>query len=123
MSDDWHSNRIFQGMSRGVAGRCPHCGAQSLFSSYLKIVPRCPGCQHLLEQYRSDDGPAYFTILLVGHLVVGPLLFLDIILTWPIGWLMALILPSVVGLCLILLPRVKGAFVGLQWAIGDKSAA
>jgi uncharacterized protein (DUF983 family) len=91
-----------------------------LFSSYLKVVPACAVCAHSLAQYRSDDGPAYFTILIVGHVVLAPFLMSSIILTWPMEWLFALLLPGIVGLTLALLPRVKGAFVGVQWAVGDR---
>lgn len=93
-----------------------------MFSSYLKVVPTCPSCGHGLAQYRADDGPAYFTILIVGHLVIAPALFTNAVLTWPLPTLMAVSLTSLVGLTLVLLPVVKGAFVGVQWAVGDRSA-
>jgi uncharacterized protein (DUF983 family) len=108
------------GVRRGLSGKCPHCGTGRLFSSYLKVAPRCASCGHDTGIYRADDGPAYFTILIVGHLIIGPLLFLDLVLTWPIGWIMALVIPSVVALALLVLPRVKGAFVGVQWAVRDR---
>jgi uncharacterized protein (DUF983 family) len=107
------------GLRRGLSGKCPHCGVGALFSSYLKVAPRCASCGHDTGIYRADDGPAYFTILIVGHLIIGPLLFLDLVLTWPVGWIMALVIPGVVALALLVLPRVKGAFVGVQWAVGD----
>lgn len=107
---------------RGFAGRCPHCGEGKMFSSYLKVVPTCPSCGHALAQYRSDDGPAYFTILIVGHVIIAPALFTGAVLTWPLAWLLATAITSLVGLTLLLLPRVKGAFVGVQWAVGDRSA-
>jgi uncharacterized protein (DUF983 family) len=110
----------WSGLKRGILGRCPQCGEGRLFSSYLKVVPACAVCAHSLAQYRSDDGPAYFTILIVGHVVLAPFLMSSIILTWPMEWLFALLLPGIVGLTLALLPRVKGAFVGVQWAVGDR---
>ena len=91
-----------------------------MFSAYLKVMPQCPSCGHALSQYRSDDGPAYFTILIIGHVVIAPMLILTVVLTWPIEWLLAIFLPMIVVLTLLLLPRVKGAFVGVQWAVGDR---
>lgn len=44
----------------------------------------------------------------------------SIVLTWPVEWLLALLLPGIVGLTLMVLPLVKGAFVGVQWAVGDR---
>lgn len=94
-----------------------------MFRAYLKVVPRCPSCSLDLAQFRADDGPAYFTILIVGHVFIAPMLFSSVMLTWPVEWLLALFLPGIVVLSLVLLPRVKGAFVGVQWAVGDRGGA
>ncbi|MGZ3272445.1 MAG: DUF983 domain-containing protein [Caulobacteraceae bacterium] len=105
-----------EGLRRGLAGRCPNCGEGGLFSGYLKVEPQCEVCGHDLSQYRADDGPAYFTILIVGHLFVAPLLCFSFIWTWNPILVVALTLPSLLAVTLILLPRVKGAFIGGQWA-------
>lgn len=110
---------VWAGIKSGLLGRCPACGQGRLFSRYLKVVTACAACGQNLSQYRSDDGPAYVTILIVGHLVVAPALFTDPVLTWPMERLLAVAVPALVALTLALLPRVKGAFVGAQWAIGD----
>ena len=49
---------------RGWHGKCPRCGAGTLFGSFLKMRSLCPACDLALEPYRADDAPAYFTILL-----------------------------------------------------------
>lgn len=104
------------GIKRGLAHRCPNCGEGALYASYLKVAPNCAACGHELGQYRADDGPAYFTILLVGHLVVAPLFF------FPFMWELSpwLIVPaSLIGLTalvLLTLPRIKGGVIGLLWA-------
>lgn len=123
MTATYEQRSVWDGLKRGLLGRCPQCGVGKLFRAYLKVAPICPSCGHELSQYRADDGPAYFTILIVGHLLIGPLLLSDAIFTWPLAWLFALVLPGIVVLSLLLLPRVKGAFVGVQWAVGDRSGA
>ena len=105
-----------EGFKRGLLGRCPNCGEGHLFSGYLKVQPRCEACGHENGQYRADDGPAYFTILLVGHLVVAPLLCFSFIWTWPPAAVVAVTFSLIVGATLTLLPLVKGAFIGVQWA-------
>ena len=56
-------------------------------------------------------------IIIVGHIVVGGLLSAETNSEWPI-WVHAVLWPSLtVALTLLLLPRVKGAIVGLQWAL------
>ncbi len=110
---------VWTGIRNGLLGRCPACGEGRLFSRYLKVAPACTACRHPLAQYKSDDGPAYVTILIVGHLIVAPALFTEAVLTWPLERLFAVAIPTLVALTLTLLPRVKGAFVGAQWVVGD----
>jgi uncharacterized protein (DUF983 family) len=101
---------------RGWRGRCPRCGAGSLFSSYLKMQSNCPSCGLALEPFRADDAPAYFTILAVGHIVVPMVLAFEKYGEQPPLWAHALLwLPLSVALALLLLPRVKGAVIALLW--------
>jgi uncharacterized protein (DUF983 family) len=66
--------------------------------------------------HRADDAPPYFTILIAGHIVIPPLMMTERAFTPPL-WLHLLVwVPLTVFLSLTLLPRVKGAIVGLQWA-------
>ena len=108
------------GLRRGAWGRCPNCGEGALFRAYLKIRPFCDICRHENGQYPADDAPPYFTILIVGHLVVAPLLAFRVIWTLPTGLLLAILLPALTGLILLFLPIVKGAVVGVLWALGDQ---
>jgi uncharacterized protein (DUF983 family) len=109
------------GFRRGLFGKCPACGSAKLFSAYLKVVPTCAGCGHNLALYRSDDGPAYFTILIVGHLVLAPVLLLEVVRTLPLALVTVSLIAGVVLATLLLLPIVKGAFLGAQWALRDES--
>lgn len=105
------------GFSRGARGRCPNCGEAPLFRAYLKVCATCKACGHHLGRYPADDAPPYFTILLVGHLIVAPLLAFPFILTWPAWLLLATLLPALTVLILLFLPIVKGAVIGVLWAI------
>ncbi len=103
---------------RGFCQQCPNCGEGHLFDGYLKVVDSCPACGEVLSHHRADDGPAYLTILIVGHLL-APLIHI----TWtqfrPDPWVMATIFTVFcVGLSLFLLPRMKGLVVGIQWSRG-----
>ena len=107
-------------MLRGLKGRCPHCGQGKLFRTYLKVNPVCPSCGHDLAKYPADDGPAYFTILIVGHLIVAPLLIFPVI--WqasPLIVLPATLIPLTLA-SLALLRLNKGWFIGLLYALGVK---
>ena len=109
--------RVFNAMLRGALLRCPNCGEGRLFRRYLKVADHCPVCNEALHHHRADDAPPYFTIFIAGHLLV-PLLIAFEVAFRPSLWIHALIwVPVTFALCLALLPVVKGAIVGLQWAL------
>jgi uncharacterized protein (DUF983 family) len=103
-------------MRRGWGRRCPNCGTGGLFDGYLRVRAACPDCGEALHHQRADDGPAYFTIIIVGHLLAPLLMF--VYFEWrPEPWKMTLgFAVGCVALSLYLLPRIKGAMIGLQWA-------
>ncbi|HVY42105.1 MAG TPA: DUF983 domain-containing protein [Hyphomicrobiaceae bacterium] len=108
---------VQQAMWRGAAERCPACGVGHLFRAYLKVVDRCPNCGEELHHHRADDAPPYFTILIVGHVVIAGVLWLEEVFA-PAAWVQAAVwIPLTFLLTLALLPRIKGALVGLQWAL------
>jgi uncharacterized protein (DUF983 family) len=110
-------NRMGQGLARGFRRLCPNCGAGPLFKGYLAVQASCPTCGHDNAQYRADDAAPYFTILVIGHLVIGPLLVFPFILTAPIGLVLGTTLPALAVLTLCLLPVIKGAVIGGLWAL------
>jgi uncharacterized protein (DUF983 family) len=108
---------VWRALRRGLGLRCPNCGRGALFRRYLKVWDACPDCGEALHHHRADDAPPYFTILIVGHFIVGGILAMERALAPP-GWVQSAVwLPMTLTLALILLPRVKGALVGLQWAL------
>ena len=115
-----HRPGFLTALNRGLKGRCPACGEGKLFWRYLKVEPACPACGHDLAQYPADDGPAYFTILIVGHLIVAPLLLFPFIWQAPVALVLVSTLLPLTAATLILLPRIKGAFVGGLYALGVK---
>jgi uncharacterized protein (DUF983 family) len=110
---------------RGWRRKCPNCGAGPLLKGYLKVNDNCTVCREEIFHHRADDGPAYMTILIVGHLM-APMLHI-VFVTWrpePLT-LFTIFAVGCVGLSLYLLPRLKGALIGFQWAkamggFGDK---
>lgn len=101
---------------RGWRRRCPNCGAGPMMRSYLKVRDSCPVCGQELSGHRADDGPAYLTILVVGHLM-APLLHWYFVALRPDPLnIIAVFSVGCVALSLYLLPRFKGAMIGYQWA-------
>ncbi len=113
-------NKI-QLMKRGFRKKCPICGKSPIFKNYLKTYNKCNHCGIKLSNYKSDDGPAYITIFIIGHLLIPIILLVEKyyspslkiqMIFWPI---------LAIFLCLWLLPRVKGTFIGVQIFLNDKS--
>lgn len=101
---------------RGWRLRCPNCGAGPLLKGYLKVRDACPVCNEDLHHQRADDGPAYLTILVVGH-VMAPLILWAFVKFRPDPMTLAAVFTvGTVALSLYLLPRLKGVVVAVQWA-------
>jgi len=102
---------------RGARGRCPACGERSLFRAYLKISDTCTRCGLALDGHSADDAPPYFTIFIVGHIIVPVALIVERAYTPPLYVHGALFVVLSIIVSMISLPIVKGAIVGLQWAL------
>jgi uncharacterized protein (DUF983 family) len=101
---------------RGWRRRCPQCGSGPMLRSYLKVRDACPVCGEAFHHHRADDGPAYLTILVVGH-IMAPSLLLAFELFRPDPLILATAFTiGCVALSLFLLPRLKGMIVAFQWA-------
>lgn len=98
--------------------RCPACGQGKLFAGYLTVTPACAACGVPLGLVRAEDVPPYFTIVVVGHIVVPAMLLVE--QAWhPELWVhAALWLPLTLGLALGLLRPIKGGTVGLMAKLG-----
>ncbi len=113
-------NPLLPSVFRGLKGRCPACGEGKLFRRYLKVSGDCPTCGHDLARYPADDGPAYLTILLIGHLLVAPLLFFPIVWRSPAIYSIPILVSSLAIVTLLALSRIKGGWIGLMYALGVK---
>ena len=102
---------------RGLSHKCPACGQGQLFGRYLKVQPQCARCDHELALYPADDGPAYLTIILIGHLIIAPLLIFPIIWQSDPRYSLPIILGVLTVITLSALPRIKGGWIGLMYAL------
>jgi len=102
---------------RGLMNSCPCCGKGKLFSGFLTTVHTCNSCGEEIHHHRADDAPPYFTITIVGHIIIPAMLTVEV-LYHPEIWIhMSLWIPLTLILSLGLLRPIKGALVGLQWAL------
>jgi len=108
---------VWGAIKRGFRGRCPRCGEGKLFRAFLKVDDHCSVCGLDFTPHRADDLPAYLVIVIVGHIVVPTALLIEPDFSPPVWLQLAIYLPLTVVLSLALLQPVKGAVVGVQWAL------
>ena len=117
--DSAHAEKrdVWTAMKRGFRSRCPRCGEGKLFRAFLKVDDHCSACGLDYTPHRADDLPAYLVIVVVGHIVVPAVLWIETNYA-PAVWLqLAIYLPLTFILSLLLLQPIKGAVVGFQWAL------
>ncbi len=118
----WAVPNLPSALMRGLACTCPSCGKTKLFAGYLRVVETCTDCGAPLGSLRADDAPPYFTIFIVGHIVVPLMLIADMHYDIP-DWIQASFWVPVSGLlALALLRPVKGATVGVMMRLGMAKA-
>jgi uncharacterized protein (DUF983 family) len=108
---------VWAALRRGFRGRCPRCGEGKLFRAFLKVNNNCSVCGLDFTPHRADDLPAYLVIVIVGHIVVPAALMIETNYSPPVALQLAIYLPFTLIASLVLLQPVKGAVVGLQWAL------
>ena len=105
-------------LTRGALCRCPRCGEGRLFGKFLKVVDVCDACGEELYHQRADDMPAYIVMTIVGHIIIGLMLWVEVRYAPPFWVHAALWFPLTIVLSLGLLQPVKGTIVAMQWHFG-----
>jgi uncharacterized protein (DUF983 family) len=108
---------VWTAVKRGFRGRCPRCGEGKLFRAFLKVDNNCRVCGLDFTPHRADDLPAYLVIIIVGHIMVPLALLIETNYSPPVALQLEIYLPLTLIASLVLLQPVKGAVVGVQWAL------
>ena len=115
--DNTDPRSLKRAMARGLTHACPACGKGHMFAGFLKVADICDQCGEALYHQRADDAPPYFTMFIVGHIVIPLVLITERLWAPPLALHFTLWILVTLGLTLALMPAVKGAIVGLQWAL------
>lgn len=105
-----------QAVGRGMRKTCPKCGRGALFAGYTKTARECSACGLDLSGHEADDAPPYATILITGHLAIPAALASKQLFDPPLWLQFSIWTPLILLVTFWLLPRAKGALIGLQWA-------
>jgi uncharacterized protein (DUF983 family) len=102
-------------VSTGLRCRCPRCGEAPLFDGLLSVKARCPSCDLDYSKIDAGDGPAVFVILILGFIVVGLALWVELRFGPPLWLHMVLWTPVILGGSIALLRPFKATLVALQF--------
>ena len=100
----------------GLLGLCPRCGAKTLFKGLAAFAPRCRACGLDYGAFNVGDGPAAFLVLIVGALVTGLAIAVELGASPPF-WVHILLWVPLTALLVIGSLRVaKGVLLALEYA-------
>lgn len=102
---------------KGVRCKCPKCGDAPLFSAYLKTDKACSNCGEDFSHHRADDLPPYLALIIVGHLLVGVIMHMEMFWHISPAIYLTVMIPLAIIMPLAMLPSLKGGVIGLQWAL------
>lgn len=102
-------------VSAGLSGKCPRCGQGKLFDGFLSVKKSCMACDLDFSFADSGDGPAVFVIMIVGFIVVGLVLFVELSFQPPIWVHLILWLPLTIILAGGVLRPLKGLLIAMQF--------
>jgi uncharacterized protein (DUF983 family) len=114
-------------LGRGFSRRCPRCGEGHLFAGtrltrFIKLVDQCNVCHERFGHIRADDIPAYFSVFLVGHIMLSGLLVVAE-RQYPAWAQFAVAIPLAIILLYLFMPSVKGAVAARLWSLGMPTGA
>ncbi|MGB3834256.1 MAG: DUF983 domain-containing protein [Mesorhizobium sp.] len=115
MNDDKAIWAPVEPVSAGLRGCCPRCGEGRLFKGFLSVAPRCGTCGLDYSFADAGDGPAVFVILIIGFIVVGLALWMEVTFSPPLWLHFLLWIPLTLVLGLTALRLIKGVLIALQY--------
>src|ERR1700710_2406776 len=77
---------VWSALRRGFRCRCPRCGEGKIFRAFLKVADRCLVCDLDFSPHRADDLPAYLVIIIVGHILVPVILWIETDYSPPVAY-------------------------------------
>jgi uncharacterized protein (DUF983 family) len=98
-----------------LRGLCPRCGAKTLFQSLTGFAPKCRACGLDLSAFNVGDGPAAFLILIIGAVIVGLAITVDLKFSPP-WWVHVLLwLPLTTAAVIVSLRVAKALLLALEY--------
>lgn len=102
-------------LQAGLKGLCPRRGAPTLFEGWISFAPACRACGLDIAAFNVGDGPAAFLTLILGALIAGLAIAVELAFSPP-WWVHALLWPPLtLALILASLRLTKGMLLALEY--------
>ncbi|MEP7222723.1 MAG: DUF983 domain-containing protein [Novosphingobium sp.] len=98
-----------------LLGLCPQCGAKTLFGGLTNFADKCRACGLDFTRYNVGDGPAAFLTLIIGALVVGLAVWLELAFHPPFWVHVILWVPFTAGAVIAGLRACKAWLLGAEY--------
>lgn len=98
-----------------LRGLCPRCGSKTLFKSLTAFAPRCRTCGLDFEAFNVGDGPAALLILVIGAVIVGLAITVELKFSPP-WWVHVLLwVPLTTAVVIFSLRAAKALLLALEY--------
>jgi uncharacterized protein (DUF983 family) len=99
----------------GLKGLCPRCAAPTLFAGLTGFAPKCRACGLDYQGFNVGDGPAAFLILIIGALITGLAIALELSASPPFWVHVILWVPLTAAAVIGSLRVAKGVLLALEY--------
>ena len=99
-----------------LRGLCPRCANKTLFAGIATFAPKCRACGLDFSSFNVGDGPAAFLIFIVGGVITGLAIWLELSAEPPF-WVHVILWFPLTALMVVGLLRVaKAALLALEYS-------
>ena len=96
-------------------GLCPQCGTRTLFDGAIRFALRCRACGLDFSTFNVGDGPAALLVLVIGGLITGLAIALELVGQPPFWVHILLWLPITLVSVILSLRVAKGALLAMEY--------
>jgi len=106
---------MLSSVATGLRCACPRCGRGRLYKGLLTVREACDDCGLDLSRLNSEDGAAFFIIVVVSAVVIPLALWVEFALKPPLWVHLVIWLPVIVGGAIALMRPLKAWLVAQHY--------
>ena len=106
-------------LAAALRGDCPRCGERTLFAGWVAFAPDCRACGLDFAGFNVGDGPAAFLILIVGAILTGAAIAVELGFSAP-WWVHLAWIPIGAALTIGSLRLAKALLIAREYQTGAR---